>query len=185
MIQRQGEIPLASQWGRGRTSSSDGQAFPIAFRKPVLAQTNAKVRSQEAQGRASWWQLKSAQEAVRAQLANLRANVASLQVAEANLTYARGELNRVGRLAATGAAPAEELEQRRNAVRVADSQLTSAGLPIVMSSGVPTPEVSAIVPPLPSLKSYRAWIPAATRCGVVRLTVTVAVEEPPAPSDTV
>lgn len=42
MIQRQGEIPLASQWGRGRTSSSDGQAFPIAFRKPVLAQTNAK-----------------------------------------------------------------------------------------------------------------------------------------------
>jgi TnpA family transposase len=42
LIKRQGEIPLASQWGRGRTSSSDGQAFPIAFRKPVLAQTNAK-----------------------------------------------------------------------------------------------------------------------------------------------
>jgi TnpA family transposase len=42
LIKRQGEVPLASQWGSGRTSSSDGQAFPIAFRKPVLAQTNAK-----------------------------------------------------------------------------------------------------------------------------------------------
>lgn len=42
IVQRQGEIPLTLQWGTGRTSSSDGQAFPIAFRKPVLAQTNAK-----------------------------------------------------------------------------------------------------------------------------------------------
>lgn len=42
IIKRQGEIPLASQWGSGRTSSSDGQAFPIAFRKPVIAQVNAK-----------------------------------------------------------------------------------------------------------------------------------------------
>jgi len=42
IIKLQGEIPLASRWGSGRTSSSDGQAFPIAFRKPVIAQTNAK-----------------------------------------------------------------------------------------------------------------------------------------------
>jgi hypothetical protein len=42
IVQRQGEIPLTLQWGTGRTSSSDGQAFPIAFRKPVLAQTNVK-----------------------------------------------------------------------------------------------------------------------------------------------
>jgi TnpA family transposase len=42
IVKLQGEIPLASQWGSGRTSSSDGQAFPIAFRKPVIAQVNAK-----------------------------------------------------------------------------------------------------------------------------------------------
>ena len=30
------------QWGDGSTSSSDGQAFPIAMRRPVIAQTNAK-----------------------------------------------------------------------------------------------------------------------------------------------
>lgn len=42
MVRRQGQIPLAAQWGTGRTSSSDGQAFPIAFRKPVIAQVNAK-----------------------------------------------------------------------------------------------------------------------------------------------
>lgn len=42
IIKLQGEIPLASRWGSGRTSSSDGQAFPTAFRKPVIAQVNAK-----------------------------------------------------------------------------------------------------------------------------------------------
>ena len=38
MIKRQCGIPLASLWGSGRTSFSNGQAF----RKPVLAQTNVK-----------------------------------------------------------------------------------------------------------------------------------------------
>ena len=42
IVRLQGEIPLAAHWGSGRTSSSDGQAFPIAFRKPVIAQANAK-----------------------------------------------------------------------------------------------------------------------------------------------
>ena len=42
IIKLQGQIPLACQWGTGRTSSSDGQAFPIAFRRPVIAQVNAK-----------------------------------------------------------------------------------------------------------------------------------------------
>jgi len=42
IIRRQGEIPLAARWGSGRTSSSDGQVFPVAFRKPVIAQVNAK-----------------------------------------------------------------------------------------------------------------------------------------------
>jgi TnpA family transposase len=38
----QGQIPLVTQWGTGRTSSSDGQAFPIAFKKPVMSNVNAK-----------------------------------------------------------------------------------------------------------------------------------------------
>lgn len=42
IVKLQGQIPLASRWGSGRTSSSDGQAFPIAFRKPVIANINAK-----------------------------------------------------------------------------------------------------------------------------------------------
>jgi TnpA family transposase len=33
---------LAAGWGSGRTSSSDGQVFPVAFRKPVIAQVNAQ-----------------------------------------------------------------------------------------------------------------------------------------------
>jgi TnpA family transposase len=41
-IELQGQIPLVEQWGSGRTSSSDGQAFPIAFKKPVMANINAK-----------------------------------------------------------------------------------------------------------------------------------------------
>jgi TnpA family transposase len=41
-VQLQGQIPLVEQWGSGRTSSSDGQAFPIAFKKPVMANVNAK-----------------------------------------------------------------------------------------------------------------------------------------------
>ena len=42
LIHKQHEVPLAAHWGSGSTSSSDGQAFPIGTRKPVLADTNAK-----------------------------------------------------------------------------------------------------------------------------------------------
>jgi len=42
IVRQQHQVPLAAQWGSGTTSSSDGQAFPIATRKPVLAQANAK-----------------------------------------------------------------------------------------------------------------------------------------------
>jgi len=42
VIDLQGQIPLVTQWGSGRTSSSDGQAFPIAFKKPVMSNVNAK-----------------------------------------------------------------------------------------------------------------------------------------------
>ncbi len=91
-----------------------------------LEQTVAKVRAQEAQGRAAWFQLIAAQEQVRAQLATLRANLAGLREARANLTYARSEVERVRRLVPTGAATAEELEQRRNALRVAESRVTTA-----------------------------------------------------------
>lgn len=42
IVNQQHQVPLAAHWGSGTTSSSDGQAFPIATRKPVLAHTNAK-----------------------------------------------------------------------------------------------------------------------------------------------
>src|SRR3954468_21654038 len=66
-----------------------------------------------------------------------------------------------------------------------ESQVTDDGEAIVRLSGVPTPEVSFTVEPLPSLKSYRAWMPVATRGGAVIVTFTVAVAVPPAPSETV
>ncbi|HEX4170703.1 MAG TPA: Tn3 family transposase [Bryobacteraceae bacterium] len=42
IVNRHHRTSLASHWGSGTTSSSDGQAFPIATRKPVTAHTNAK-----------------------------------------------------------------------------------------------------------------------------------------------
>lgn len=42
IVNLQSQIPLVQSWGSGRTSSSDGQAFPIGFKKPVIAQVNAK-----------------------------------------------------------------------------------------------------------------------------------------------
>jgi TnpA family transposase len=42
IVDLQSQIPLVQHWGSGRTSSSDGQAFPIGFQKPVLAQGNPK-----------------------------------------------------------------------------------------------------------------------------------------------
>jgi TnpA family transposase len=42
IVNLQHRLPMAEQWGDGSTSSSDGQAFPIAMRRPVIAQTNAK-----------------------------------------------------------------------------------------------------------------------------------------------
>ena len=42
VVQLQAQIPLAAQWGSGRTSSSDGHAFPIPFKKSAIANVNAK-----------------------------------------------------------------------------------------------------------------------------------------------
>jgi TnpA family transposase len=42
IIRQQHQVPLAAYWGPGTTSSSDGQAFPITTRKPVLSHINAK-----------------------------------------------------------------------------------------------------------------------------------------------
>jgi TnpA family transposase len=45
IVRQQHQVPLAAQWGSGTTSSSDGQALPIATRKPVLAQANGVLRN--------------------------------------------------------------------------------------------------------------------------------------------
>lgn len=42
IVGRQRKVPLAARWGPGTTSSSDGQAFPIANKEPAHANTNAK-----------------------------------------------------------------------------------------------------------------------------------------------
>src|SRR3954468_4568773 len=69
--------------------------------------------------------------------------------------------------------------------RPPEIQVTDDGEAIVRLSGVPTPDVSFTVEPLPSLKSYRAWMPVVTRGGAVTPTFPVPVPVPPAPSETV
>ncbi len=99
-------------------------AFEVA--QSQLTQTYAKVRSQEATARAAWFTLLGAQNQVRAQVAALRANIANLRLSQSNLAYARSTLRRVEPLVPSGAATQEELDQARNAVQVAESQVSAA-----------------------------------------------------------
>jgi membrane fusion protein (multidrug efflux system) len=104
----------------------DQKRAALEVAQAQLAQTLAKVRSQEAQARASWFTLQGAKNQVRSQLATLRANVANLRLARANLEYNRSQYNRISGLVPSGAATREELEQTRTAVSVSESQVAAA-----------------------------------------------------------
>lgn len=91
-----------------------------------LTQAMAQVRAQESQARASWFKLVATQDQVRSLIATLRSNVAQLELKRANRSLAQVEFTRVERLVPTGAAAPEERDVRRNALQVAEREVTTA-----------------------------------------------------------
>ena len=87
---------------------------------------NAQVRALVAQTRASRFQLEHAIEEVNTQIANLRAAVATLNSRKATLVLARNNLRRGEELAPSGGIGKEDLDQRRQTVKVDEASVEQA-----------------------------------------------------------
>jgi membrane fusion protein, multidrug efflux system len=99
-------------------------AVTLAAADLVAAQ--AQVRALVAQARANRFKLEHAIEDVNTQLANLRANVATLSSRRATLELARANLKRGEELAPTGGISKEDLDQRRQTVKVDEAAVEQA-----------------------------------------------------------
>jgi membrane fusion protein (multidrug efflux system) len=131
----------------------------VAIKKAAveLAQTNltaaqATVRGQIAQARANRYKLQHAIEDVDNQVANLHAAVAKLDSQRATLTLAQANLKRGEELAPSGGISKEDLDQRRQSVKVDEAAVDQAlqsvyairvglGLPAQPASGHDLTEV--------------------------------------------
>jgi len=91
-----------------------------------LAAANAQVRGLVAQARANRYKLEHAIEDVNNQIANLRAAVATLNSRKATLDLARANLKRGEDLAPGGGVSKEELDQRRQTVKVDQAAVDQA-----------------------------------------------------------
>jgi membrane fusion protein, multidrug efflux system len=91
-----------------------------------LVAAQAEARGLAAQVRADRYRLERSIEDVHTQLANLRANIATLKSREASLELARNNLKRGDELLPSGGISKEELDQRREAVKVADATVDQA-----------------------------------------------------------
>jgi membrane fusion protein, multidrug efflux system len=91
-----------------------------------LEAANAQVQGQVAQVRANRFKLQHAIETVRTEIANLRASVAILQSKAATLQLAHDNLKRGEALAPTGGVSKEDLDQRRQQVKVAQAAVDQA-----------------------------------------------------------
>jgi membrane fusion protein (multidrug efflux system) len=98
------------------------QQAAVSAAEADLAAAQAQVRSLVAQTRASRFLLQHEIENVNTQIANLHANVATLNSQRATLELARNNLKRGEELARTGGISKEELDQRRQTVRVDEAQ---------------------------------------------------------------
>jgi membrane fusion protein, multidrug efflux system len=94
--------------------------------KADLAAANAQVRAQVAAARANRFGLQHAIEDVNTQVANLRAAVATLNSRRATLQLAKSNLRRGEELAPGGGISKEELDQRRQAVKVDEATVNQA-----------------------------------------------------------
>jgi membrane fusion protein (multidrug efflux system) len=91
-----------------------------------LVAANAQVRSLVAQARANFYKLEHAIEDVNTQIANLRASVAVLASKQATLELARANLKRGEDLAPSGGISKEDLDQRRQTVKVGEAAVDQA-----------------------------------------------------------
>jgi membrane fusion protein, multidrug efflux system len=98
----------------------------VAAAEADLVAAQAQARGLAAQARADRFQLERAIEDVHTQLANLRANKATLKSRQATLELARNNLRRGEDLLPSGGISKEDLDQRREAVKVADATVDQA-----------------------------------------------------------
>jgi membrane fusion protein (multidrug efflux system) len=91
-----------------------------------LVAAEAKVRATVAQARANRFQLEHAMEDVRSRIADLRASVATLRSRQATLALARNNLKRGEELAPSGGIGKEDLDQRRQTVKVDEAFVEQA-----------------------------------------------------------
>ena len=105
----------------------------VAIKKAALAAAEADLVAAQAQARglaaqahANRFQFQRAIEDVHTQLANLRLNVATLKSKQATLELARNNLKRGEELLPSGGISKEDLDQRREAVKVDDAAIDQA-----------------------------------------------------------
>jgi membrane fusion protein (multidrug efflux system) len=91
-----------------------------------LVAAEAQMRGLEAIGGSQRWQLQTAMEQVNNQVATLRANVATYQSRQATLTLAQANLKRGEELISSGGISKEELDVRRQTVKVDEAAVEQA-----------------------------------------------------------
>jgi membrane fusion protein (multidrug efflux system) len=91
-----------------------------------LAAARAQVQGQVAQARSNRFKLEHSIEDVNNQIANLRANVAAYKSRQATLTLAQANLKRGEELAPGGGISKEDLDQRRQTVKVDEAAVDQA-----------------------------------------------------------
>jgi membrane fusion protein (multidrug efflux system) len=94
--------------------------------KANLIAAEAQVRSQVAEAHANRYKLEHAMEDVNTQLANLHAAVATLRSKEATLELAKANLKRGEELRSSGGISKEDLDQRRQTVKVDEAAVEQA-----------------------------------------------------------
>ena len=101
------------------------QAAVVAAEADLKA-ANAQTRGLVAEARANRYQLEHAIEDVHTQVANLQANVATLNSRKATLELARANLRRGEELIARGGISKEDLDTRRQTVKVDEASVDQA-----------------------------------------------------------
>jgi membrane fusion protein (multidrug efflux system) len=98
----------------------------VSVAETDLTAAEAQVRSLLAMGKANRYRLEHSIEDVHTQVANLRANVATLESKKATLALAQANLRRGDELAPSGGISKEELDQRRETVKVDEAAVEQA-----------------------------------------------------------
>jgi membrane fusion protein (multidrug efflux system) len=102
------------------------QEAAVETAKANLVAANAQVRGEVAQAHANRYKLEHAMEDVNTQIANLHAAVATLRSKEATLDLAKANLKRGEELRGSGGISKEDLDQRRQTVKVDEAAVEQA-----------------------------------------------------------